>query len=286
MESIFKRKHKFEEIMKKLVGIENSIANQKVHLLEFFPFEEVMTKEFYQSFITNDLTEKYNKLKKGLDYESIQLLDKLLYRIQEYARYGTTHFVVDEKEYFEILNVVYHLEHRIVLSDEYISVNGYCLPKEFQFSSSSVVYRHFIESIKDKNKILNGDIIDAGAYIGDSALVLSSYTNGFVHAFEPEDKNYELMKKTIKVNELKEKIIPIKMGLGGEIETKTLTAHGSGSIVSQLTESVETVDMKKISMTTIDSYVEKHNLKIGLIKADIEGLEQDLIKGAINTIGS
>lgn len=40
----------------------------------------------------------------------------------------------------------------------------------------------------------------------------------------------------------------------------------------------------KAKTMTIDEYVEKNNLDVGFIKVDVEGAEQKLIKGALNTI--
>ena len=45
--------------------------------------------------------------------------------------------------------------------------------------------------------------------------------------------------------------------------------------------------MKKkltVDCVTIDEYVEKNSIKVGLIKTDVEGAEQNLFKGAMNTI--
>ena len=39
-----------------------------------------------------------------------------------------------------------------------------------------------------------------------------------------------------------------------------------------------------VDCTTIDEYVEKNSLKVGLIKTDVEGAEKNLIKGAMKTI--
>ena len=40
----------------------------------------------------------------------------------------------------------------------------------------------------------------------------------------------------------------------------------------------------KVQETTIDSFVEENNLDVGLITADVEGAEMNLLKGALNTI--
>ena len=40
----------------------------------------------------------------------------------------------------------------------------------------------------------------------------------------------------------------------------------------------------KVQMTTLDSFVEKNNIKVGLIKTDLEGFEQPFLRGALNTI--
>ena len=37
-------------------------------------------------------------------------------------------------------------------------------------------------------------------------------------------------------------------------------------------------------MTSLDKYVEENNLKVGLIKTDLEGSEQQFLKGAEKTI--
>ncbi len=41
---------------------------------------------------------------------------------------------------------------------------------------------------------------------------------------------------------------------------------------------------EEIEITTLDKFVKENNLNVGLIKVDIEGAEQDFLKGALNTI--
>jgi hypothetical protein len=43
---------------------------------------------------------------------------------------------------------------------------------------------------------------------------------------------------------------------------------------------------ESVDVITLDSYVEKHNLEVGLIKVDIEGFEQKFLQGAKKTISS
>jgi FkbM family methyltransferase len=39
-----------------------------------------------------------------------------------------------------------------------------------------------------------------------------------------------------------------------------------------------------VKVDTLDNYVTRHNLQVGLIKVDIEGYEQKFLAGAVNTI--
>ena len=50
--------------------------------------------------------------------------------------------------------------------------------------------------------MIQGDIIDAGGFIGDSVLVLSPLTGGKVYTFEPVRENFDLMQKTMELNHI------------------------------------------------------------------------------------
>lgn len=134
-------------------------------------------------------------------------------------------------------------------------------------------YLNNLENVSDK------DIIDAGAYIGDSALVLSKLTSKKVYAFEPVRNTFEVMKSVLKLNKTPN-IVPVNLGLGAKKETLPLTSKKSmdASFLNQTEFDIQT------NITTIDDFVNENNLNIGLIKVDIEGFEQQLLKGAYNTI--
>ena len=137
---------------------------------------------------------------------------------------------------------------------------------------------------EEQNFIKNKDIIDAGAFTGDTTIPLSVVTKKNVHAFEPFKDSYELLVKNIKDNNISN-IIPNNKSLGDINGKRTLFL--SGSNVQGITNdpNIRTHDQEIIvDEITIDKYVKDNNLTIGLISVDVEGAELDLLKGAINTI--
>lgn len=140
--------------------------------------------------------------------------------------------------------------------------------------------------LEHPERLRERDIIDAGAFIGDSALVLAPLTNRNVYAFEPTPQNYQMMLETLRMNKM-DKVVPCPFALGDHRET--LAVHvsssfgGSGStyLENDVVSYQETVETE---MMTLDEFVQKHSLCVGLIKSDVEGAEQMLLKGALQTI--
>lgn len=84
----------------------------------------------------------------------------------------------------------------------------------------------------DRPKYADGkDIIDAGAYIGDSALVFGRFFSKCrrIYAFEPDPDSYALMEKTIAMNRLAN-VIPVGVALGDANCSGELSARGLGGI--------------------------------------------------------
>ena len=165
------------------------------------------------------------------------------------------------------------------INNECYVYNKYFLPKK-HFEACVFKEKYGLEELKNKEYFKNKDIIDAGAFIGDSAIVLSDYTNKKVYSFEPTSLNYQYMLKTIELNK-KENIIPVNLGLGDKEEEIEMGVCGSGSGILTVIKAENT---EKCKVTTLDKYVQENNLEVGLIKTDLEGFEQNFIKGAINTI--
>lgn len=136
----------------------------------------------------------------------------------------------------------------------------------------------------DQEYIKNKDIIDAGAFTGDTSLPLSKRTTKNVYAFEPFKDSFEILKKNIDDNNI-ENIIPVNKSLGNINGERSLFLSGNNvqGITSDAT--LRNYDNEiKVQETTIDTFVEENNLEVGFITIDVEGAEMDLLEGAINTI--
>lgn len=141
---------------------------------------------------------------------------------------------------------------------------------------------------KDRHFICDKDIIDAGAYRGDTALPLSKLTNKTVWAFEPFDESFEILKKHIDINNA-DNIVPIKKSVGDIDGEKTLflTGNDFSGITSKPEYRYEKDwDELIVEECSIDKFVEENNIKIGYINVDVEGGELNLLNGAIDTIKS
>jgi FkbM family methyltransferase len=125
-------------------------------------------------------------------------------------------------------------------------------------------------------------VIDAGAWIGD----FSAYANSkgaIVYAFEPVEEIYNILCETQKLN--RGEMYPIQMGLGdycGNVDI-SITENSIGNSIVREEETI--IKKERISITTLDQFVEENNLaKIDFIKADIEGAERNMLKGASNVL--
>lgn len=168
------------------------------------------------------------------------------------------------------------------LGDNKYSCNSYILPIN-HFESSVFYYKHSINELAALDKIRQKDIMDVGGFIGDSALVFSDYTDKKIYSFEPSKENFELMKKTIELNNLMN-VVPVNCALGDKVAEK-LNLSGAGSMVTIAPPpSSESPAGAVIESTTLDDFVTKNNIEVGLIKVDIEGYEQHFLKGAEQTI--
>ena len=139
-------------------------------------------------------------------------------------------------------------------------------------------------NLNEKELLRNKDIIDAGAFTGDTSLPLSRVTEKNVYAFEPFEESFNLLKMNIEKNNITN-IVPINKSLGNINGERIL--YFSGENVQGITSdpNIRSFDKEiKVEEVTIDKFVKENNVDVGFITADVEGSEINLLEGAINTI--
>jgi len=232
-----------------------------------------------------DIESSFLRLTRGMDHKSIATISIILNRLQLIlSNENKRENFLTEEEQREVKRISKEIKARIIkLSENLFCYEGYLLPFNY-FDMSVFYYKHGLEKIRNIEKLRNKDIIDAGAFIGDSALILSEYTNKNVHSFEAVPENYENVVKTIELNSLKNVTVVNKAV--GHVSGKTKLNIGEKVWCSSLKENSDINYIKEIDIDVIslDDYVKANNLNVGIIKVDIEGAEQDLIKGAKETI--
>ena len=237
--------------------------------------------------IKNDANfyQKYLNLIKNLDKESVEIVIGILSKITNYNNIEDDIYF-SHKESKRLNDLYEEFNNKIIkINEELFIYDKYSLPKN-QFEIEAFYGKYGMDYVKNLNQVKNKNIIDAGGYIGDSAIVFSDYTDKNIYSFEPFLQNYNLMLKTVELNK-KNNIIPVNMALGNEnkeisIYSNSDTAN-SGLSVETKQSDINSFE-NKVKMVTLDSYVKENNIEVGLIKTDLEGFEQSFLKGALETI--
>lgn len=130
---------------------------------------------------------------------------------------------------------------------------------------------------KTKEKVM----LEAGANIGAHTIGLSQVCK-HVLAFEPQDKVFELLAHN-KAKNKSDNVTCIKAALGSKTMMVAYEQASGNTVVNPgAVQMTNKVGAKKIvQMVTIDSLGIK---RLDLIKADVEGLEDEVLRGALETI--
>jgi len=144
--------------------------------------------------------------------------------------------------------------------------------------------RHWISGKFYEKKMLDfikrnhkpGVFVDVGSCIGNHTMYFSTIAKE-VYSFEPDVDNFTQQSNIVKLNNtLNVKMFNIAIGYANKLNRfKKAPASniGQGTITEQGTEIVPTFRLDEFNLTDVT-----------LIKIDVEGHEEQVIKGATNTI--
>jgi len=141
-------------------------------------------------------------------------------------------------------------------------------------------YKHWINYIPNIETYVKWkDIIDCWAFIWDSALMFDKELNiNKIFCCEPENKNYEILLKTIEKNYKQNKIIPLKIWVWlKKWEVKFDWWKTCASRISNQWKMTIKID-------SIDNITKENNILPWLIKRDVEWAEYESILWAKETI--
>ncbi len=135
-----------------------------------------------------------------------------------------------------------------------------------------------------KNEIKPNDVvIDVGAHIGYFTLLFAMLVgpNGKVFSFEPEPKNYQLLKRNVEINNYENVITECKI-VSDKNEKCILYTFDSSSGANRIYKPDNDVNSKPIEVDSIslDEFFKNSKFlkKIKFIKIDVEGAEVLVLK--------
>jgi FkbM family methyltransferase len=134
-----------------------------------------------------------------------------------------------------------------------------------------------------KKVVRSGDIvIDVGAHVGYYTLLFAQIVGnkGKVYAFEPDPKNFQLLKKNVEVNEFQNVVLEQKAVSNKNGETQLFIDKENRAenriYDARMNDTNESIQIKSIRL---DDYFQDLEEEINFIKIDAEGSESGIFYG-------
>lgn len=131
----------------------------------------------------------------------------------------------------------------------------------------------FLDEIYKTELPSNAKIIDCGAHIGISVLYFKKICpSASIIAFEPDEKNFELLQKNVSSYKLKDVTL---LQEAVWTETKEISFHSDGSMSSKINLDSQEDALSKVKAVRLHDIIDS---EINFLKLDIEGAEYDVLK--------
>ncbi|MDR0680097.1 MAG: FkbM family methyltransferase [Puniceicoccales bacterium] len=262
--------------------------NEKTALIDdgFMPILGVLSmgdqQLLQEYFLTHNMPEKINILKAGLDETSQKNIDRYLFRMLLLPDNKISANYKINKIFFESLKTEEEKECTRKFIQEYLQYKKDIVLFKEEYNVDTFYFHHGLrfQSKELKKYIAGKDFIDAGAYVGDSALILNKYyAPSHIWSFEISEHNRKTYQQVAKLNNLPEnKYTLVPMGVSDTKKTIYIDDSGHQGTTTLLSGGT------KCELTDLDSFVEENNLKVGFIKSDVEGSGLEALKGMKKTI--
>ena len=173
----------------------------------------------------------------------------------------------------------------------YNKYGAYCVPNSSRHrpAAQKILFRDVYEPETIEYLIANcgsGDIVHAGTYFGDflPAVAKNIAQGAILWAFEPNKENYECANITILINRL-HNVVLHNAGLGCENkQSYVVTSSANGKALGGLSKIADDeTSQQAVSIITVDDAIGSER-NISVIQLDVEGYEEEVLKGSIATI--
>jgi len=278
-------KENFPKTYSFLIAIINTFI--KISRPYYIYITDSLGGSFKSYFINSNMTEVISELKRNLDKESVDTIDVIMQRLLNYPDERYKHKTSKHKKSIGgLLPVEMKLSRKNIHEDlKHFKRNLKFLSKHIDesvfyfYHGLSLLPGEVAKYIKDQ------DFIDAGAFIGDSAIALKEYQYKKIYSIEISRKSIEKYKINLAGSNIstdKYEIINVSIASTNDKPPVNLADTGSSGL-SSLRNSGK-YDEILVEQKSIDNIVEEYKISPRFIKVDIEGNGLEFVKGAKKTL--
>lgn len=187
------------------------------------------------------------------------------------------------KEYEKLRGLTWTYEDIFLLPTLFNDSHDKSIVEEFDRYLNDGPYG-YTDSDIDVTVKANDIVIDAGAWIGEFAAYAAN-KGATVYAFEPVRETYSWLCRTVELNRA-QKLHTFNCGLSNSEEKTDIAIDSTSSVGNSIIKGrVNSDTIETIELITLDKFVEENSIeRIDFIKADIEGAERDMLRGATHVL--